>query len=69
MSPDGETVDVRVSDALPAETATPEGWAEFPVGFIDGSELSQLTTRRHVHEVQDICGTKPPGCYARNQPS
>ena len=25
----GETVDVLVSDALPAETATPEGWAEF----------------------------------------
>ena len=25
----GETVDVRVSDALPLETSTPEGWAEF----------------------------------------
>ena len=42
----GETVDVRVSDALPAETATPEGWAEFLAGLIHGPELSQLTTVR-----------------------
>jgi hypothetical protein len=64
----GETVDVRVSDALPAETATPEGWAEFLAGLIHGPELSQLTTYIVTFdEVQDICGTQALGCYARNQ--
>ena len=54
----GETVDVRVSDALPAETATPEGWAEFLAGLIHGPELSQLTTYvATFDEVQDVCGT------------
>ena len=64
----GETVDVRVSDALPAETATPEGWAEFLAGLIHGTELSQLTTYVVTFdEMQDICGTQALGCYARNQ--
>lgn len=64
----GETVDVRVSDALPLETATPERWAEFFVGLIHGSELSQLTTYVvTVEEMQDVCGDQALGCYARNQ--
>jgi len=64
----GETVDVRVSDSLPAETATPEGWAEFLVGLIHGPELPQLTTYvATFDEVQDICGSQALGCYARNQ--
>ena len=64
----GETVDVRVSDALPAETATPEGWAEFLAGLIHGTELSQLTTYVVTFdEMQDVCGTQALGCYARNQ--
>ena len=64
----GETVDVRVSDALPVETATPETWAEFFAGLIHGPELSQLTTYVvTVDEMQDVCGTQALGCYARNQ--
>ena len=64
----GETVDVLVSDALPVETATPEGWAEFFAHLVHGPELAQL--RAYIvtfDEVQEICGTRALGCYARNQ--
>ena len=64
----GETVDVRVSDALPIETATPEGWAEFLTGLTHGSEISLLTVYiATLDEVQEICGTRALGCYSRNQ--
>jgi hypothetical protein len=64
----GEVVDVRVSDALPAEIATPEGWAEFLVHLTHGSELAQLEA--HIvtfDEMQDICGSRALGCYGRDQ--
>jgi hypothetical protein len=62
----GETVDVRVSDALPAEV-TPESWAEFLAHLTHGSELSQLTTYILTFpEVQETCGPQAAGCYARN---
>src|SRR5512145_1751775 len=38
----GETVNVFVSDALPLETSTPEGWAEFLVGLTHGPEIALL---------------------------
>lgn len=64
----GETVDVRVSDALPAETATPEGWAEFLAGLTHGPELAQLTAYIVTFdEMADICGSRALGCYARDQ--
>ena len=64
----GETVDVRVSDALPLETSTPEGWAEFLTGLTHGPEISQLTTYiATFDEVQETCGTRALGCYAENQ--
>jgi hypothetical protein len=64
----GERVDVRVSTALPAETSTPEGWAEFLAGLTHGRELSSLTTFVATFaEVQDICGERTAGCYAANQ--
>jgi hypothetical protein len=61
-------VDVRVSDALPVETATPEGWAEFLVHLTHGSELAQLKAFIVTFaEVQEICGSRALGCYARDQ--
>ncbi len=64
----GETVDVRVSDALPLETSTPEGWAEFLTGLTHGSEISLLTAYiATLDEVQEICGTRALGCYAQDQ--
>lgn len=64
----GETVSVRVSDALPPETATPESWAEFLVGLTHGSELSLLTTYiATLDEVRQICGSRALGCYSRDQ--
>jgi hypothetical protein len=64
----GETVDVRVSDSLPPETATPEGWAEFLAGVTHGPELAQL--RAHIvsfSEVEEICGSRALGCYGRDE--
>jgi hypothetical protein len=61
-------VDVRVSDSLPFETATPEGWAEFLVGLTHGPELALLTTYvATLDEVQGICGEQALGCYSRDQ--
>ncbi len=64
----GETVDVRVSDALPIETVTPEAWAEFFASLVHGPELAQL--RAYIatfDEVQEICGRRALGCYGRDQ--
>lgn len=64
----GEVVDVRVSDALPVETATPEGWAEFFAHLTHGPELAQLKAFIVTFaEVQEICGSRALGCYARDQ--
>jgi hypothetical protein len=64
----GETVDVRVSDALPPETATLQGWAEFLTGLTHGPEISELTVYiATLAEVQETCGAGALGCYARNQ--
>ena len=64
----GETVDVRVSDALPLETSTPEGWAEFLTGLTHGPEITQLTTYiATLDEVQGICGSRALGCYSRDE--
>jgi hypothetical protein len=64
----GVTVDVRVSDSLPLETATPEGWAEFLAGVTHGPELAQLTTYIvSFSEVQEICGSRAAGCYGRDE--
>jgi len=64
----GETVDVLVSDSLSAETATPEGWAEFFAHLVHGPELAQLQAYiATIDEVQEICGTRALGCYARDQ--
>ena len=61
-------MNVLVSDALPIETSTPEGWAEFLTGLTHGPEITLLTA--HIatfDEVQEICGSRALGCYARNQ--
>jgi hypothetical protein len=64
----GETVVVRVSDSLPAETSTPEGWAEFLAGTTHGPELAQLTAYLvSFAEVQEICGSRALGCYGRDE--
>jgi len=64
----GEVVDVRVSDALPVETSTAEGWAEFLVHLTHGSELGQLQASIVTFdEVQEICGSRALGCYGRDQ--
>ena len=60
----GETVNVLVSDALPIETSTPEGWAEFLTGLTHGPEITLLTAHiTTLDEVQDICGSRALGCY------
>lgn len=64
----GEVVNVFVSDSLPAETSTPEGWAESLVGLTHGSELPLLTSYiATLAEVQGICGEQALGCYMRNE--
>jgi hypothetical protein len=64
----GETVDVRVSDALPLESSTPEGWAEFLAKLTHGPELAQLTTYIvSFDEVQQICGSHALGCYGGDE--
>ena len=53
----GETVDVQVSTALPADTSTPESWAEFLTGLTHGPEISLLTVYIVTFdEAQQICG-------------
>ena len=64
----GEVVDVRVSESLPPETSTPEGWAEFLARLTHGPELTRLTTYVVTFpEVQQICGSNAAGCYSANQ--
>jgi len=64
----GEVVDVLVSDSLPLETATPEGWAEFLAGMTHGPELAELTTYIvSFSEVQQICGSRAIGCYGGDE--
>ena len=60
----GEVVDVRVSDSLPLQTSTPEGWAEFIAGLTHGPEIRDLRTYIVTFgEVQEICGSRALGCY------
>ena len=64
----GETVDVRVSDALPADASSPQQWAELLTGLLHGPELSQLTLYvETLPEVQQVCGSNALGCYAANE--
>jgi hypothetical protein len=63
----GETVDVRVSDSLPPDV-TPENWAEFLAQLDHGPELGQLTVFiLTFDEVEQACGSRALGCYARDQ--
>jgi hypothetical protein len=64
----GEVVDVRVSETLPLETSTPDGWAEFLVSLAHGPELQRLTTFIvSFDEVREICGSRALGCYGGNR--
>jgi hypothetical protein len=64
----GATVDVRVSDALPADASSPQQWAEFLASLLHGPELSQLTLYvETLPEVQEVCGSNALGCYAANE--
>ena len=59
---------MRVSDSLPLETSTPEGWAEFLAGLTHGPEITRLTTYIVTFsEVQEICGSRALGCYGRDE--
>ncbi len=61
----GETVDVQVSTALPADTSTPESWAEFLTGLTHGPEISLLTVYIVTFdEAQQICGSTHSGATA-----
>jgi hypothetical protein len=63
----GETVDVRVSDSVPAEIATPERWAEFLAHMEHGPELAQLTVYIVTFdEMQSVCSDQALGCYMAN---
>jgi hypothetical protein len=64
----GETVTVHVSDALPVETVTPEGWAEFIAKLTHGSEISALTSYIvPLDELEQLCGARALGCYSGNE--
>ncbi len=64
----GEIVDVRVSDSLPLESSTPEGWAEFIAGLTHGPEITELRTYIVTFgEVQAICGSRALGCYRADE--
>jgi hypothetical protein len=64
----GETVDVQVSDSLPADAASPLRWAELVTSLPHGSEVSQLEMYvETLDEVQSVCGTDALGCYGDNQ--
>ena len=64
----GEVLRVFVSASLPLEVEAPETWAELIVGFTHGPELGLLTSfLAPLEEVQEICGARTLGCYARNQ--
>jgi hypothetical protein len=64
----GETVDVRVSAALPLEAASPGRWAEFLSGLTHGPEISDLTVYvGTLEDVQSICGGNALGCYASDE--
>jgi hypothetical protein len=64
----GETVDVEVSTALPAETSTPESWAEFLTGLAHGPEIALLTAYIvTLDEVAEICGSNALGCYGHDE--
>ena len=55
---------MRVSDSLPLQTSTPEGWAEFLAGLTHGPEIRELRTYIVTFgEVQEICGSRALGCY------
>ncbi len=59
---------MRVSDSLPLETSTPEGWAEFLAGLTHGPEITRLRTYIVTFsEVQEICGSRALGCYGRDE--
>ena len=63
----GDVVDVFVSEALPAETVTPEYWAEFLAKLTHGSELASVTSyHAPIDEVRDLCGARALGCYSRD---
>jgi hypothetical protein len=62
----GETVTVLVSEAFAPEV-TAESWAEFLVGRVHGPEIGDLTMYvAPLAEVQEICGERALGCYARD---
>ncbi len=64
----GETVDVQVSTALPADTSTPQNWAEFLTGLTHGPEISLLTVYIVTFdEAQQICGSNALGCYGHDE--
>ena len=64
----GETVDVQVSTALPADTSTPQNWAEFLTGLTHGPEISLLTAYIVTFdEAQQICGSNALGCYGHDE--
>ena len=56
----GETVDVRVSDALPADTVTPEGWAEFLAAH-DARARARAADRVHPHVRRGPAGLRDAG--------
>lgn len=64
----GETVNVYVSAALPAELGTPQTWADFLAGLVHGPEISALTAYIATFaEMQEVCGEHALGCYGPNR--
>lgn len=64
----GERLTVFVSEALPADAVSVEGWAEFFAGLVHGSELSTVVVRvTAAAELEELCGRDALGCYAGGQ--
>ncbi len=61
---DGETVEIRVSDAYPVDPARTQSLADFVAQLYHGSELAEASFYvAPLAEVQQICGLSAGGCY------
>jgi hypothetical protein len=64
----GDSIDVSVSNAYPAEGPMGQQWADFFGALLHGPELPLLQAYvAPLSEVQTICGKRAVGCYGDDQ--
>jgi hypothetical protein len=68
LTPAGEAVTIRVSDAYAQDPARPQQWANFLGSLDHGSEITRLTLiLAPLREVQAYCGWNAYACYSSEQ--